>query len=228
MPLFVYNQLHRCIALRRGFANPLFTCEQQMANDCGKMKTPPRENIIDYDSYFMALAFLARHRSRDPNYQVGACIVNEDRKIMAIGYNGFPAGSAYAHSWDPKTRESLGKHLYVVHAEMNALIFRNTADVKGCTMYVTLSPCNDCAKAIIQSGIKKVIYFSGEKMHKEEFRAAFDIFQKGERKVEFKKFYDVVKEPTIEFNTVNLAHENPLNIKLCAPEPSNLNEYFSE
>ncbi|KAJ8734306.1 hypothetical protein PYW07_014857 [Mythimna separata] len=140
-------------------------------------KRQKRQNVIDWDTYFMATAFLARHRSKDPDYQVGACIINDDKKIVGTGYNGFPLGcSDDEFSWDKRTDESRGKHDYVCHAEMNAIIFRNTTDVKGCTMYVTLFPCNECAKIIIQSGIKKVIYFSDEKNDKPEFKASKPMF----------------------------------------------------
>lgn len=120
-----------------------------------------RKDFIDWETYFMGIAYLSAMRSKDPSTQVGACIVNEDKKIVGIGYNGLPHGcSDEAFPWDNREGElSDTKYPYVVHAELNAILNSNTS-VKGCTVYVTHFPCNECAKAIIQSGIKKIIYAS--------------------------------------------------------------------
>ena len=116
--------------------------------------------IISWDEYFMGLAHLSALRSKDPNTQVGACIVDEDKKVVSIGYNGMPRGCKDEDM--PWAREGgflSTKYAYVVHAELNAIL-NSARPVKGCTLYVSLFPCNECAKAIIQSGIKKVIYES--------------------------------------------------------------------
>lgn len=116
--------------------------------------------VITWDEYFMGLSHLSAMRSKDPNTQVGACIVDEDKKVVSIGYNGMPRGCD--DNDFPWTREGGfldTKYAFVVHAELNAIL-NSTRNVKGCTIYVSLFPCNECAKAIIQSGIKKVVYES--------------------------------------------------------------------
>ena len=121
-----------------------------------------RIDYLSWDEYFMGIAFLSALRSKDPSTQVGACIVDEDKKIIGIGYNGFPMGSSDDDlSWD-KTGEYLDtKYPYVVHAELNAIL-NSIKSLKGCTIYVSLFPCNECAKAIVQSGIKKVDWLNIE------------------------------------------------------------------
>lgn len=121
-----------------------------------------REDYLNWQDYFMATAFLAAKRSKDPAYQVGACIVNNENKIVGIGYNGMPTGcSDDDFPWGKNTPNPLdNKHLYVCHAEMNAILNKNSADVKNCIIYVGLFPCNECAKMIIQSGIREVVYLS--------------------------------------------------------------------
>ena len=114
---------------------------------------------ISWDEYFMGIAMLSALRSKDPNTKVGACIVDDDNKVVSIGYNGMPCGLPEDElSW--QRGEGLdSKYLYVCHAEFNAILnTRNGSSLKGCTLYVTLFPCNECAKAIIQTGIKEVVY----------------------------------------------------------------------
>lgn len=114
---------------------------------------------ISWDECFMGLARLTSLRSKDPHTQVGACIVDGEHKVVSIGYNGMPTGLDETRlSWN--RGEGLdSKYLYVCHAEMNALLnTRNGAALKGCTLYVTLFPCNECAKALIQTGIREVVY----------------------------------------------------------------------
>ncbi len=121
-----------------------------------------RSDYISWDEYFMGVAILASQRSKDPSTQVGACIVNDDNKIMSVGYNGFPRGcSDDEFPWE-REGESQGvtKYPYVCHAELNAILNAGGNSLKGCRIYVALFPCNECAKAIIQSGIKEVIYIS--------------------------------------------------------------------
>ena len=116
--------------------------------------------IISWDEYFMGLAHLSALRSKDPNTQVGACIVDEDNKVVSIGYNGMPRGCKDEKMpWEREGGFLTTKYAYVVHAELNAIL-NSPRSVKNCTLYVSLFPCNECAKAIIQSGIKKVIYES--------------------------------------------------------------------
>lgn len=118
---------------------------------------------ISWDECFMGIALLAAKRSKDPSSQVGAVIVDNDHKVVSIGYNGMPR-----HIDDDKLtwnkNEGLdNKYLYVCHAEFNAILnVRNGSSVSGCTIYVTLFPCNECAKAMIQTGIKKVVYLSNK------------------------------------------------------------------
>ena len=118
-----------------------------------------RENYINWDEYFMGVAMLAARRSKDPNTQVGACIVSPDNIIISTGYNGMPKGcSDDEFPWD-RTGEQT-KYPYVVHAELNAILNANGRDLRGSKLYVALFPCNECAKAIIQSGVKEVVYLS--------------------------------------------------------------------
>ncbi len=119
-----------------------------------------RNNVLSWESYFMGIAHLSALRSKDPNTQVGAVIVDEDKKVVSIGYNGFPKGcddDTYPWTSEGSTLES--KYAYVVHAELNAIL-NSPRSVKGCTIYVSLFPCHECAKAIIQSGIKHIVYES--------------------------------------------------------------------
>lgn len=115
---------------------------------------------ITWDEYFMGLAHLSALRSKDPNTQVGACIVDQENKVVSIGYNGMPRGCADSDfPWDREGGFLETKYAFVVHAELNAIL-NSPRPVKNCTLYVSLFPCNECAKAIIQSGITKVVYES--------------------------------------------------------------------
>ena len=116
--------------------------------------------VISWDEYFMGLAHLSAFRSKDPNTQVGACIVDNEHKVVSIGYNGMPRGCDDENMpWQREGGFLETKYAYVVHAELNAIL-NSPRSLKDCTIYVSLFPCNECAKAIIQSGIKKVIYES--------------------------------------------------------------------
>ncbi len=118
-----------------------------------------RENYITWDEYFMGVAMLAARRSKDPNTQVGACIVSQDNIIISTGYNGLPNGcSDDEYPWEREGEET--KYPYVVHAELNAILNANGRDLRGSRLYVALFPCNECAKAIIQAGVKEVLYLS--------------------------------------------------------------------
>ena len=118
-----------------------------------------RADYINWDEYFMGVAMLAARRSKDPNTQVGACIVSPDNIIISTGYNGMPKGcSDDEFPWEREGTET--KYPYVVHAELNAILNANGRDLRGSRLYVALFPCNECAKAIIQSGVKEVVYLS--------------------------------------------------------------------
>ena len=118
-----------------------------------------RQEYISWDEYFMGVAMLAAHRSKDPSTQVGACIVSPDNIIISTGYNGMPKGcSDDEFPWD-RTGEDT-KYPYVVHAELNAILNASGRDLRGSRIYVALFPCNECAKAIIQSGIREIYYLS--------------------------------------------------------------------
>ena len=118
-----------------------------------------RQDYINWDEYFMGIAMLAARRSKDPSTQVGACIVSKDNIIISTGYNGMPKGcSDDEYPWDRVGDET--KYPYVVHAELNAVLNANGRDLRGSRIYVALFPCNECAKAIIQSGIREIVYLS--------------------------------------------------------------------
>lgn len=120
-----------------------------------------REDYLSWDEYFMGIALLSSMRSKDPSTQVGACIVNSEKRILSMGYNGMPrCCSDDEFPWDKNENPLNSKYLYVCHAELNAILNCASGNVRGCTVYTTLFPCNECAKAIIQSGISEVVYMS--------------------------------------------------------------------
>lgn len=136
-----------------------------------------RTNYITWDEYFMGIALNSAMRSKDPSTQVGACIADPQQKVVSIGYNGMPIGfDDEKSSWDIK--EGLdSKYLYVVHAELNAILnTRNGIALRGCKLYVTLFPCNECAKAIVQAGIQEVIYLDDKYASQANFLASKRIF----------------------------------------------------
>ncbi len=121
-----------------------------------------REGYITWDEYFMGVAALSGMRSKDPSTQVGCCIVSSDHKILSMGYNGLPAGCGDDDfPWDREAEDELDtKYPYVVHSEINAILNYRGGSLEGSTLYVSLFPCNECAKAIIQAGIKTIVYDS--------------------------------------------------------------------
>ena len=138
-----------------------------------------RQNNISWDEYFMAIARLSAMRSKDPNTQVGACVVSADNRILSIGYNGCPNG--YDDNCFPWNREGdplNTKYLYVVHAERNAILnYKGSRkDFEGAKIYVDLFPCNECAKEIIQAGIGEVIYLSDKYAASNEVIASKRLF----------------------------------------------------
>ena len=119
-----------------------------------------RQDYLSWDQYFMGIAKLSSMRSKDPNTSVGACIVGKDNKILSVGYNGMPQGcSDDEYPWERENDDPLQtKYLFVCHAELNALLNYTGTNLKGAKIYTTLFPCNECTKALIQSGIREVIY----------------------------------------------------------------------
>lgn len=121
-----------------------------------------RKDYISWKEYFMSIALLSAQRSKDGSTQVGACIVNDEHKIVSVGYNGMPTGCEDDEMpWEREGTYLDTKYPFVCHAELNAILNCNV-DLHGCTLYVTLFPCNECAKAIIQSGIRRVIYLDNK------------------------------------------------------------------
>jgi dCMP deaminase len=162
-------------ALASGFSDPgshaLAVLTRALRPNANKRTDPtdpsPRDLYLSWDDYFMSLAFLSALRSKDPNKQVGAVITGPDRVILGIGYNGFPRGcSDELLPWAKKSDDGspLGtKYPYVCHAEMNAIMNKNAASLKGASIYVTMFPCNNCAKLLIQAGIREVVYYEDKR-----------------------------------------------------------------
>ena len=124
-------------------------------------KMKKRSDYISWDEYFMGVAYLAGMRSKDPNTQVGCCIVDGNHKILSMGYNGFPSGvSDDEFPWDREGETLETKYPFVTHSELNAILNYQGGSLQGSELYVSLFPCNECAKAIIQAGIKTVVYDS--------------------------------------------------------------------
>ena len=122
--------------------------------------TMKRTDYINWDEYFMGIALLTAMRSKDPSSQVGACIVSPENKILSLGYNGMPIGcDDDAMPWEREGEPLNTKYMYVCHAELNAILNSAHNNLKGARVYVTLFPCNECTKAIIQSGISEVVYY---------------------------------------------------------------------
>ncbi len=135
-----------------------------------------REDYISWDQYFMGVALLSAMRSKDPRTQVGACIINEKKRIVGIGYNGFPYGvEDEDFPWVKNDEWLESKYPYVVHAEPNAIL-NATVSLENAKLYVTLFPCNECAKLVIQSGIKEVIYLQDKYHDQQSFIASRRMF----------------------------------------------------
>jgi dCMP deaminase len=135
-------------------------------------KAQKRKDYLSWDETFMLMTDLIAVRSKDPSTQVGACIVNDDNVVVGLGYNGFPRGcSDDKLPWAREGKTVDSKYAYVVHAEANALLNAN-ADVEGCRIYTNLYPCNECAKLLIQKGIKEIIYCSDKYAHLDIWKAS--------------------------------------------------------
>ena len=132
-----------------------------------------RQDYISWEEYFMGVAILSAQRSKDSSTQVGACIVNRDRKILSVGYNGMPTGcSDDDMPWGREGELLDTKYAYVCHAELNAILNNDGRSLKGTTIYVTLFPCNECAKAIIQCGITEIVYMEDKYAEEANYVAA--------------------------------------------------------
>lgn len=136
-----------------------------------------RKDVLSWDQYFMAMAHLSAKRSKDPSTQVGACIVNKQKRVVGLGYNGFPKGcNDDEFPWEREGEFLETKYPYVVHAELNAIL-NSIQSLSDCTIYVSLFPCNECAKAIIQSGISCVVYESDKYAGTQENIASKKMFR---------------------------------------------------
>ncbi|NTV77992.1 MAG: dCMP deaminase family protein [Clostridiales bacterium] len=136
-----------------------------------------RTDYISWDEYFMGICILSGMRSKDPNTQVGACIVSHDNKILSMGYNGFPMGcSDDIFPWDREGDTLSTKYPYVTHSELNAILNYRGGSLEGSKIYVSLFPCNECAKLIIQSGIKEVVYLSDKYKDSDSVKASRKMF----------------------------------------------------
>ena len=164
-------------------------------------KNQKRKNYISWDEYFMAIAKLSAMRSKDPSTQVGACIVSQDNRILSIGYNGAPNGfDDEKFPWGREGENLNTKYPYVCHAEMNAILnFRGSKkDLESSKIYVDLFPCNECAKIIIQSGIKEVIYLS-------------DKYKDAENNIASRRLFD---ECNVTYKKIELNEEKEIKIEL--------------
>lgn len=158
-----------------------------------------REGYLCWDDYFMSVALLSGKRSKDPNTQVGACIVNKNNVIESIGYNGLPKGcSDDEFPWEKEGEMLNTKYPFVVHAELNAILNAKGKDLSGCKIYVALFPCNECAKAIIQSGISEVVYLSDKYSNTDSVKASKMMFKYAG--VELRQLVPSYKEINLSLN----------------------------
>ncbi len=156
-----------------------------------------REDYLSWDQYFMGIATLSAMRSKDPSTQVGACIVNSDKRIVSMGYNGMPRHcSDDEYPWDKCESALDSKYLYVCHAELNAILNCAMGTVSGCTVYTTLFPCNECAKAIIQSGISEVVYMCDKYAETDSVLASKKMFDSAG--VKYRAYGESTKKITLE------------------------------
>ncbi|KAL3938780.1 MAG: hypothetical protein SGARI_001610 [Bacillariaceae sp.] len=160
-----------------------------------------RTDYLSWDDYFMSVAFLTAQRSKDPNTQVGACLVDDEHRIVGLGYNGMPRGLSddkLPWSRDSSNPPVYNKYLYVTHAEVNAIMNKGSANVKGSTIYVALFPCENCAKMIIQAGIRRVVYLS-DRYHNTPGCKASRIMLKC-AKVELLQYTPSQRQLTVEYD----------------------------
>ena len=162
-----------------------------------------RNDYLNWDDYFMSVALLSGKRSKDPSTQVGACIVNKSNIIESIGYNGFPKGcSDDEFPWERDGNVLDTKYLYVVHAELNAILNARGRNLSDCIIYVALFPCNECAKAIIQSGISEVVYLSDKYAETDPVKASKKMFEAAG--VKYRHLEPKVKKIELELDMKNI------------------------
>lgn len=150
-----------------------------------------RKDYLSWDEYFMGIALLSSMRSKDPSTQVGSCIVNSENRILSVGYNGMPSCcSDDTFPWERDGEGLNSKYLYVCHAELNAILNCSTGSVRGCRVYTTLFPCNECAKAIIQSGISEVVYMCDKYADTDNVKASKRMFDTAGVKYRLYSFAD--------------------------------------
>ena len=162
-----------------------------------------RQDYISWDEYFMGVALLSARRSKDPNTQVGACIINEKNKIVGAGYNGLPIGcDDDEFPWEKQGDFLQTKYPYICHAELNAILNNIGMDLQGCKIYTALFPCNECAKAIIQSGISEVIYLSDKYADTDTAKASRLMLDKA--CVKCRKVYTTINSLELSFKDVDV------------------------
>ena len=178
--------------------------DQKSESEEKPIRVGKREDYLSWDEYFMAVAYLSAMRSKDPNTQIGAVIVNEENKIVGIGYNGMPIGCSDDELPWNRTADNIldTKYPYVCHAELNAILNKNSSDLKNCTMFVGLFPCNECSKLIIQSGIKRVVFVSDKYKDKPEFIASKRLLRMAN--IETKQFISNKTQIVIDLNQLNI------------------------
>jgi len=158
-----------------------------------------RQDYISWDEYFMGVALLSARRSKDPNTQVGACIVNKMNKIVGAGYNGLPIGcDDDEFPWEKEGEFLHTKYPFICHAELNAILNNIGMDLKGCKIYTALFPCNECSKAIIQSGITEVIYLSDKYEGTDIFKASKIMLDKAA--VKYRKVVSKIMQLVLSYN----------------------------
>jgi len=156
-----------------------------------------RADYINWDEYFMGIALFSAKRSKDPNTSVGACIVDENNRILSLGYNGMPIGcSDDEFPWEREGGPLDTKYLFVCHAEQNAILNYNGGSLKGSRVYVTLFPCNECTKSIIQKGIAEIIYLSDKYAETDSTRASKRMLDASG--VKFRQYIPSGKKITLE------------------------------
>lgn len=162
-----------------------------------------RDNYISWDEYFMGVALLSAKRSKDPSTQVGACIVNDKHKIVGAGYNGLPIGcNDDEFPWQKEGEFLDTKYPYICHAELNAILNNIGMDLRGCKIYTALFPCNECAKAIIQSGITEVIFLSDKYADNDVFRASRRMLDQAG--VTYRKVISSISDLVLSFNEADV------------------------
>lgn len=165
------------------------------------VQSQKRQGYLHWDDYFMATALLSAKRSKDPVTQVGACIVDDHNRIISIGYNGFPRNcSDDVFSWGKEKGNLENKSLYVVHAEANAILNSKMCSLDGTRLYTTLFPCNECAKLIIQSGIKVIFYISDKYAHRAIYQASKRMLDAVG--IEYHRYTPKEKQIVIDFDAV--------------------------